>query len=79
VKKLVKKEQWIQKTNMKKDALRNYVKNRYGKEGFTNRGTIKVSLLRELASSKNVRKTTKKRAQLALNLRKTKKGKGKKK
>jgi len=68
----MKKEKWIQKTNMKKDALRNYVKRTYGKEGFTNRGTIKVSVLRELSSRKNVHEKTRKRAQLALNLRKVK-------
>jgi len=69
----MKKEKWIQKTNMKKDALRNYVKRTYGKEGFTNKGTIKVSLLRKLANDSRVSSVTRKRAQLALNLRKIKK------
>lgn len=63
------KEKWIQKAKLKKGALRNYVKSRYGKKGFTEKGTIKVSVLRELASDPDVQEKTRRRARLALKLR----------
>lgn len=65
---------WIQKAIKNPGALREYVKRNYGKEGFTKDGDIKVSVLRQLArgigpSGRSVSETTRRRAQLALNLR----------
>jgi len=53
------RKRWIQKAIKKKGTLKNYVKRKYGKRGFTERGTIKVKVG--------------KRARLALTLRKLKK------
>ena len=58
---------WIQHAVKKKDALREYVRKHYGKAGFTERGTIKVEVLRELAERKG---KVGQRARLALTLRK---------
>jgi len=60
-------ELWIQEAIEKPSALRRYVKRKYGKRGFTRRGTIKVSVLRRLAKRKGI---TGRRARLALTLRK---------
>ena len=60
-------KKWIQKAVKKKDALREYVQRRYGKAGFTERGTIKMKVLRELAEKKG---KNGQRARLALTLRK---------
>ena len=65
---------WIQEAIKKPGALRETVKRRFGKEGFTSRGTIKVKILRVLAQEKGV---TGQRARLALKLRSFKE-KGKK-
>jgi len=67
---VAKKKKWIQKAIKKEGALRRTVRRRYGSEGFTSRGTIKVSVLRELAEEKGV---TGKRARLALTLRRLRK------
>jgi len=64
---MAKKEKWIQRAIKKKGALREYVLKKYGKKGFTSRGTIKVSVLKELAEKGG---TIGKRARLALTLRK---------
>jgi hypothetical protein len=61
------KRKWIQRAIKKKDALREYVKRHYGKAGFTERGTIKVEVLRELSKKKG---KVGQRARLALTLRK---------
>ena len=61
---------WIQKAIKHPGALRKYVKRYYGSEGFTRRGTIKVSVLRELAERND---TIGRRARLALTLRKLRK------
>jgi len=61
---------WIQRAIEKPGALTRTVKRKYGKKGFTKRGTIKVSVLRKLAKRKGV---TGKRARLALTLRKLRK------
>ncbi len=65
---------WIQRAIKHPGALRRYVKRVYGEEGFTKKGTIKVSILRELA--KNAKNPTiRRRALLALTLRKLSKRK----
>jgi len=61
---------WIQRAIEKPGALTRTVKRKYGKRGFTRRGTIKVEVLRELAKRKGV---TGRRARLALTLRKLRK------
>lgn len=58
---------------MKRGALRQYVKRKYGAKGFTESGDIKKSIL--LAMKKDGNKTTKKRATFALNTRRRKNGK----
>ena len=67
------KRKWIQKAIRNPGALRKYVRRRYGEEGFTKRGTIKVSVLREIASNPRLSLKTRKRAVLALTLRKLRK------
>lgn len=64
------REYWIQKAIKKPGALRQYVKRKYGRKGFTRRGTIKVSILRDLANEPG---KIGKRARLALTLRKLRK------
>jgi len=63
-------KKWIQYAVKKKDALREYVRKHYGEKGFTERGTIKVEVLRELAKRKG---KVGQRARLALILRKLRK------
>jgi len=58
---------WIQHAVKKKDALREYVRKHYGEKGFTEHGTIKVEVLRELSRKKG---KIGQRARLALTLRK---------
>jgi len=60
-------DRWIQEAIKRPGALRQYVKRKYGKKGFTERGTIKVSVLRDLANEPG---KVGKRARLALTLRK---------
>ena len=60
-------KKWIQHAVKRKDALREYVRRKYGERGFTERGTIKVEVLRELAEKKG---KIGQRARLALTLRK---------
>jgi len=60
-------KKWIQHAVKKKDALREYVRRHYGEKGFTERGTIKVEVLRELSERKG---KVGQRARLALTLRK---------
>jgi len=57
---------WISKAVKKEGALRQTVRRRFGKRGFTDRGTIKVKILRKLAKEAG---KTGKRAKLALTLR----------
>ena len=66
---------WIQKARLKEGALREYVQKKIGKKGFDSKGRIKVSVLRKLASSRDVTEKTRKRARLALLLRKLRKKK----
>lgn len=61
---------WIQKAITKPGSLRAYVKRRYGRKGFTKKGTIKVSVLKDLANEPG---KVGKRARLALTLRKLRK------
>jgi hypothetical protein len=58
---------WIQEAIQRKGALRRKVYQRYGRAGFTDRGTIKRDVLTELAAEKG---TTGKQARLAMTLRK---------
>jgi hypothetical protein len=62
------KEKWIQKAiNPKhKGKLRRKVQAKYGKSGFTERGTIKVDVLKELKAEGTPQEQ--KQANLALNL-----------
>ena len=62
------KRNWIQKAIKKPGSLRAYVKRKYGKRGFTEKGTIRVEVLRRLKKHKNP--TIRRRAVLALTLRK---------
>ena len=64
------RKKWIQHAVKRKNALREYVKRKYGEKGFTERGTIKVEVLRELAKRKG---KIGQRARLALTLRKLRK------
>jgi len=61
------RKRWIQQAIEKPGSLRATVRRRYGNRGFTQRGTIKVKVLHELAKKKGV---TGRRARLALTLRK---------
>ena len=61
---------WIQRAIKHPGSLIRYVKRYYGSSGFTRRGTIKVSVLRELAERND---TIGRRARLALTLRKLRK------
>jgi len=67
------KKKWIQRAIKKPGALQKYVLRKFGSEGFTERGTIKVSVLRKLASSPHVSDKTRRRAILALTLRRLRK------
>ncbi len=60
------KERWIQDVIKRPGRLRAYVRRVYGKEGFTQRGTIPVEVLRELAKRKD---SIGQAARLALRLR----------
>ena len=63
------KEKFIKKAIKEPGALRASVRRLFGDKGFTKRGTIRVSVLRDLA--KNARnRLTRRRASLALTLRK---------
>ena len=57
---------WIQKAIKRPGSLRAYVKRRFGRRGFTKKGTIKVSILRKLSKKKG---TIGRKARLALTLR----------
>ena len=61
---------WISGAIEREGALRKTVQRRYGKRGFTSRGTIKTEVLNKMAKEKGV---TGKRARLAKTLRKLKK------
>ncbi len=65
---MARKTGWIQRAIKHPGALRRYVKRKYGDKAFTRRGTIKREILLKLAkNAKN--KTIRRRAQLALTLR----------
>jgi len=61
-------DEWIQSAIKRPGSLRSYTKRKYGNRGFTKRGTIKVSYLRKMTKSKSP--IVRRRANLALNLRK---------
>lgn len=44
---------WIQEAVKRPGRLRRYVARVYGREGFTQRGTIRVEVLREIAKRKD--------------------------
>ncbi|MEM3906329.1 MAG: hypothetical protein QXZ17_05610 [Nitrososphaerota archaeon] len=60
------RKRWIQRAIKRPGALRAYVKRHYGSRGFTEKGTIKVSILRKLAKRRD---KVGARARLALTLR----------
>jgi len=73
-------KKWIQQAKLKKGALTDYCKNnrsrlrkKYGEDPFTKHGTIRASTLRKMAKDKHLSLKTRKRANLALSLRKMKK------
>ena len=76
------KKRWIQQLkNLDKGALRDYlrenrqkIKRKYGEDPFTEQGSIRVSILRKLSKDKDLHLTTRRRAQLTLNLRNSKRG-----
>ncbi|MGM8837405.1 MULTISPECIES: hypothetical protein [Thermus] len=47
------KERWIQNAITRPGRLRAYVRRVYGQAGFTQRGTIRMEILRELARRKD--------------------------
>jgi len=61
-----KNKYWIQSAIGKPGALRRYVKWKYGEKAFTKKGTIKYSILKDLANEPGI---TGRRARLALTLR----------
>ncbi len=61
---------WIQSANVKKGALKQQIKTKYGGKAFTGRGTIKTEYLEK--ATKEGGKLAR-RANLALTLRKLKK------
>jgi hypothetical protein len=63
------KELWIQEAIKRKGALRSYIKRKYGKHGFTRKGTIRREILEKEAKRKG---KIGKRARLALTLRRLK-------
>lgn len=65
-----KDKRWIQQAGLKKGTMRVYVKNRYGSKGFNKDGTLKISVLQEIADDPAVHSKTRKRAVLAINLKK---------
>lgn len=67
----MRKDRWIQKTHMRKGALRNYMMRHYGSKAFTEKGTIKLEYLND--AEKNGNAHVKKMVRLAKNLRKIKK------
>ncbi|MGC8673338.1 MAG: capsid protein VP2 [Thermoplasmata archaeon] len=64
----MRKNRWIQKTHMRKGALRNYMLKHYGSKAFTEKGTIKLEYLNDVIENGNSH--ARKMAQLAKNLRK---------
>lgn len=62
-------KKWVQKAKLKKGTLRRTVRSRFGKRGFTARGTIKTEVLHKLAKEKG---PTGRRARLAITLRRIK-------
>lgn len=66
-----KADYWIQEAIKRPGALRAYVKRVFGNKGFTSDGKIKVAVLHQLAKSPNI--TIRRRAMLALTLRRLKK------
>ncbi len=67
MKSLARKRRWIQEAIKRPGRLRAYVRRRYGKEGFTQRGTIRVEVLREIAQGAD--RSLAAAARLALRLR----------
>lgn len=63
---------WIQKVAKHKGALHRNVQSRYGKRGFTKRGTIKPSIITKLAHEPGI---VGRRARFAKNVGKLRRGK----
>lgn len=60
------KTYWMKKLKLKSGALTNYVKRKFGKRGFTGRGTIRKAILSSIAHNEKIRLKIRKRANLAL-------------
>ena len=54
-----------QKDNRNRGGFRKYVSRKYGREGFTNQGRIKLSVLREIENDPSVQEKTRTRARRA--------------
>lgn len=61
---------WIKEAKFEKGAMRSYVRIRYGSAGFNKDGTLKISVLEEIANDPTVHDKTRKRANAALTLKK---------
>ncbi len=62
---------WILGAKLQEGALVRYVMGKYGKKrGFDKNGNIRMRVLKELAGSERVLPITRKRARLAITLRK---------
>lgn len=64
------KRMWIQRAVKPENrgALRRYIRRRFGSDGFTDRDTIKIAVLRRLATDPHVSRTTRLRARFALTM-----------
>jgi len=63
-------KRWIQNAELNEGTLIRYVQRTFRSNGFTERGTIRVELLRNLSTNSKVHEITRKRARLVLTLRK---------
>jgi len=77
-----KAKKWIQRAIKEEGALRDYVKDRWGKKAFTEKGTIKLKYINRIIEDYKrgkVSETTYRRALLAKTLRKLARKRKKKK
>lgn len=61
-------KKWIQGA-VEEGTFRDYMKQRYGDRAFTKRGTLKVEYIHRVIDDPDTTQTTKRRARLALTLR----------
>lgn len=63
------KERWIQQVKFQKGSMRAYVRAKYGSKGFNQDGTLKVTILQEIATDPDVHLKTRRKASSALTLK----------